>query len=46
MTKKLKKPINAISAPLEEFTEGLKEIWSNHWLTYGENCLSKAIKMW
>jgi len=36
MIKKLDKPIYVTKPflpPLEEFTEGLKEIWENHWLT-------------
>jgi hypothetical protein len=36
MTKPFEKPIYVIRPflpPLEEFCEGLKEIWDNHWLT-------------
>ena len=36
MIKKFEKPIYVTKPflpPIEEFTEGLKEIWDNHWLT-------------
>jgi dTDP-4-amino-4,6-dideoxygalactose transaminase len=48
MINKLKKPIYVTKPflpPLEEYTEGLKEVWGNHWLTNNGPLLRRYEKM-